>query len=164
MIRSSPRASATAPVAARDVHAPRGLWQRLAATLDAAIGPDLLALAARLAIAGIFWASGRTKVEGWLTVTDEAVALFRDEYRLPLLPPAQAAHLAAWAEHLFPAMLVAGLGTRAAALALLAMTATIQFLVYPSAWATHLCWATLLALLAARGGGRWSADRAFGIA
>ena len=122
-------------------------------------GPDGLCLLGRLALAGIFWQSGRTKVEGWLQVTDSAVALFEQEYALPLIPPWWGAHLAAYAEHLFPLLLVLGLGTRLAALALLGMTAVIQIFVYPSAWPTHLSWAVIMLLLMQHGGGRWSLDR-----
>jgi len=135
-------------------------YAHCAALLTRCIGHDLIALAARFGIAGVFWLSGRTKVEGWFTVSDNAVALFADEYRQPLLAPALAAHLAAYAEHLFPVLLVLGLATRVAALALLAMTAVIQVLVYPDAWPTHLVWATALLYLAGRGPGRLSLDRA----
>jgi putative oxidoreductase len=137
----------------------RGLHNRLADRLGARIGHDLIALAARFGIAGVFWLSGRTKVEGALTVSDSAIALFDEEYRLPLLPPELAAHLAAYAEHLFPVLLVVGLFTRASALALLGMTAVIQVFVYPAAWPTHLVWATAMLYLAGRGGGALSLDR-----
>ena len=142
---------------------PRALYNRASDRLASWIGHDLLALAARVGIAAVFWLSGRTKAEGWLTVSDNAVALFADEYRVPLLAPELAAHLAAYAEHLFPILLVLGLGTRVSALALLGMTAVIQIFVYPDAWVTHLSWATLLALLIGRGAGRFSLDRALGI-
>jgi putative oxidoreductase len=141
----------------------RAAWNRIADALDRLIGHSLLALAARFALAGIFFMSGRTKVEGWLSVSDTAVALFADEYKVPLLPPALAAHLATYAEHLFPLLLVLGFGTRLAALALLGMTAVIQIFVYPDAWPTHLSWAALLLYLAGRGAGPISLDRAFGI-
>jgi len=142
---------------------PRALYNRVAATLTKLIGHDVLALAARFGIAGVFWLSGRTKVEGWLTVSDNAVALFADEYKVPLLPPELAAHLAAYAEHLFPILLVLGLLTRASALALLGMTAVIQIFVYPDAWPTHLVWATALLYLAGRGAGRVSIDARLGL-
>ncbi|HEX5639918.1 MAG TPA: DoxX family protein [Burkholderiaceae bacterium] len=142
---------------------PRAVYNRAAERLTAWIGHDLLALAARCGIGAVFWFSGRTKVEGWLTVSDNAVALFADEYRLPVLPPEIAAHLAAYAEHLFPLLLVLGLATRASALALLAMTAVIQVFVYPLAWPTHLVWAVALLYLAARGAGRVSLDRVLGL-
>ncbi len=128
------------------------------------LGDTLLALLARLAIASIFFLSGRTKVTGLLTVTDSTYALFRDDYRVPLLPPELAAHLATYAEHLFPLLLVLGLFTRVSALALLGMTAVIELFVYPDAWPTHLSWAALLLYLVARGGGALSLDRRLGIA
>jgi putative oxidoreductase len=141
----------------------RAAWNRVADALERWIGHSLIALAARFAIAGIFLLSGRTKVEGWLTVSDTAIALFADEYKVPLLPPALAAHLATYAEHLFPVLLVLGLSTRLSALALLGMTAVIQIFVYPDAWPTHLSWAALLLYLAGRGAGAVSVDRALGI-
>lgn len=133
----------------------------VAARLKALLPHDLLALVNRIAIAAIFWFSGRTKVEGWLDVTEGAVELFRSEYALPLLSPELGAHLAAYAEHLFPILLVLGLFTRYAALALLGMTLVIQFFVYPDAWPTHLSWAGLLLYLVGRGGGRLSLDHLF---
>jgi putative oxidoreductase len=136
----------------------RALWNRLASRLEAWIGMDLVLAVSRLGIASVFFYSGRTKVEGFLHVTDGAVALFRDEYRLPLIAPAVAAHAAAYAEHLFPLLLVLGLGTRLSALALLGMTLVIEVFVYPEAWPTHLSWAAPLLLLAARGAGAWSVD------
>ncbi len=138
----------------------RATYARVTALLSRCIGHDLIALTARIGIGAVFWLSGRTKVEGWLSISDNAVALFADEYRLPLLAPAVAAHLAAYAEHLFPVLLVLGFGTRLAALALLGMTAVIQLFVYPDAWPTHLTWATALLYLAAGGPGRLSLDRA----
>lgn len=129
--------------------APAHPVRRLLALRDrvsAWVSHDLLALGARAALAGVFLQSGRTKVEGLLSVTDAAVSLFEDEYRLPLLPPDVAAHLAAYAEHAFPVLLVLG------------MTLVIQLFVYPAAWPTHLSWATLLLYLVGRGGGRCTLD------
>lgn len=138
-------------------------WSRLCDRLESPASASALALIARFGIAAVFWMSGRTKVDGWLTVSDGARTLFAEEYRVPLLPPELAAHLATYAEHLFPLLLVLGLFTRLSAFALLGMTAVIQFFVYPDAWPTHLSWAGLLALLAARGGGALSIDRLLGI-
>lgn len=146
--------------------APTGLrerWNLLARRLERGVPHDLLALAARVAIAAIFFLSGRTKVDGLLHVTDSAYELFRTEYRLPLVPPEIAAHLAAYAEHLFPILLVLGLFTRLSAAALLGMTLVIQVFVYPDAWPTHLSWAALLLYLVGRGAGRSSLDRAMRI-
>jgi putative oxidoreductase len=138
-------------------------WNRIAAYVEGLVGHSVLALAARFGIAGIFFMSARTKVEGWLTVSDNAIALFADEYKLPLLPPEIAAHMAAYAEHFFPLLLALGLLTRFAALALLGMTAVIQVFVYPAAWATHLSWAGLLLYLIGRGAGAMSLDRLLGL-
>jgi putative oxidoreductase len=141
----------------------RRTWNRIADRLTGLVGHALLALAARVAVAAIFFLSGRTKVEGLLTVTDNAYALFRDEYKLPLLPPEVAAHLAAYAEHLFPLLLVLGLCTRLSAFALIGMTAVIQVFVYPDAWPTHLTWAVPMLYLIGRGAGPWSIDHALGV-
>jgi putative oxidoreductase len=133
---------------------------RNAASLAGRMLPEtLLLLVARSGTAAIFWLSGRTKVEGTLTITDTTYELFRSEYALPLIDPEIAAHAATYSEHFFPILLVLGLATRPAALALLGMTATIQIFVYPDAWPTHLSWAGLLLALIARGGGALSLDR-----
>ena len=132
-------------------------------SLCARLLPDaLLLLLARWGIAGIFFFSGRTKVEGWLTISDFTYELFRSEYQVPLLPSDLAAQIATYSEHLFPILLILGLATRPAALALLGMTAVIQIFVYPDAWSTHLSWAALLLILIAKGGGAWSLDRLIG--
>ena len=123
----------------------------------------LLLLIARLGIAAIFFLSGRTKVEGVLAINDSARSLFETDYRLPLLSPEVAVHLATYAEHLLPILLVAGLFTRPAALGLLLMTLVIEVFVYPDAWPTHLGWAAILLPLLAYGAGRISLDRAFRI-
>jgi putative oxidoreductase len=137
----------------------------------AALPESAIALLGRFSIAAVFWKSGQTKVEGlaidivsgsfelgWPRLAPSAVDLFRDEYRLPLLPPQLAAVLAAFGEHLFPVLLLVGLATRLSALALLAMTAVIQVLVYPGAYPTHGVWAAVLLWLMVRGPGRWSVD------
>jgi putative oxidoreductase len=122
--------------------------------------PDsLLLLVARLGIAGVFFMSGRTKVEGLLTITDGTYELFRTEYRIPLVPSDIAAVAATLSEHIFPILLLLGLFTRGAAAALLTMTLVIEIFVYPDAWPTHLSWIAILLPLTARGGGAWSLDR-----
>ena len=114
----------------------------------------LQALPLRLAVATVFWNSGMTKLANW----DTAVALFTDEYRLPLLPPELAAYLAASIELSTPVLLVLGLLTRPAAAVLLGMTAVIEILVYPLAWPTHIQWAAMLLVLLCRGPGVLSLD------
>ena len=134
-------------------------FQTIRARLTRALPDDALLLVDRVAVAAIFFLSGRTKVEGLFTIKPSTYELFRTEYALPLMPPELAAHMATTAEHVFPLLLVLGLCTRGAALALLGMTAVIEVFVYPDAWPTHLSWAALLLPLVAKGGGRWSLDR-----
>ena len=117
----------------------------------------LIALSARIFPAAVFWQSGQTKVAGW-HLKPSAIALFQNEYQLPLIDPTVAAYLSACSEHLFPILLVIGLATRFAAFALLFMTAVIEIFVYPGAWPTHGVWATCFLLLIARGAGACSLD------
>jgi len=133
--------------------------ERFAETARQALPASLLLLVMRLSIAAIFFLSGRTKVEGWFTISDSAYELFEYEYALPLVPSEWATVAATVSEHVFPILLVLGLFTRYAALALLGMTLVIQVFVYPDAWPTHLSWAGLLLPLVALGGGRASLDQ-----
>ena len=130
-----------------------------ASTAKSIFPPSLLLLVQRLGIAAVFFMSGRTKVDGWLTVNDSAFELFRTDYALPLIKPEIAAYAAAYSEHLFPILLVLGLFTRISAGALLVMTSIIEIFVYPDAWPTHLSWAGLMLPLIALGGGKLSLDR-----
>ena len=138
-------------------------WNAAAGWLEGWIGHGLLAVAARFGIGAVFFLSGRTKVDGVLTVNDSALALFREEYKVPLLSPEFAAHMAAYAEHLLPLLLFLGFATRLSALGLFAMTAVIQLFVYPDAWPTHLTWAVPLLYLIGRGAGPVSLDRLIGV-
>ena len=140
---SSPRASLT--LAARA--------QRVVDRLDR-IPYTVLAIPLRLAVATVFWHSAMAKLANWAT----AVALFREEYRLPLLPPEVAAYLAVSVELTAPVLLVLGLATRSVALILLGMITVIQLFVYPQAWPTHIQWGAMLLVLLARGAGALSVD------
>lgn len=118
-------------------------------------------LMVRLALAGVFWRSGRTKIaEGTLlTISDTTYYLFQEDYRNVPLPPDLAALLATGAEHLFPVLLLLGLATRLSALALLGMTMIIQVFVFPEAWwSVHSLWVALALVLIVRGGGLASVD------
>ena len=139
--------------------------------LFARIPNTLIAFIARFSIAATFWNSGQTKIEGlvinivngdfalgWPRLSDTAVALFQDEYKLPLLPPELAAPMAALAEHVLPLLILIGLATRLSALGLLGMTLVIQVFVYPGAYATHGTWAAVLLYLMASGPGKLSID------
>lgn len=118
---------------------------------------SLLSLFARIFPAAVFWRSGETKVEGF-HLSDNAIDLFRDEYRLPFIDPELAAKIAAISEHLFPFLLVLGLASRLAAFALLIMTAVIEVFVYPDAWPEHGLWATCFLIVITRGPGVFSLD------
>ena len=131
------------------------IHQRIAALIPEAA----IALLMRIGIAVPFFLSGRTKVDGVLTVKDSTFYLFAEEYRVPLLPSDLAAYAATWAEHALPVLIVLGLMTRPAAFGLLAMTVVIQLFVIPAGWPTHLLWLAPLAYLIARGPGAMSLDR-----
>jgi putative oxidoreductase len=108
----------------------------------------------RLAIAGVFLRAGLTKITSW----ESTVALFADEYKVPVLAPAIAAGMAAMFETGCSTLLLLGLGTRLAALPLIGMILTIQLFVYPQAWSEHLVWGSILLFLLTRGGGAISLD------
>ena len=115
---------------------------------------SILQLMFRIAIAAVFWSSGLTKIASW----DTTVALFRDEYMVPLLPPELAAYLATAVELTTPALLLLGLATRLGAAAMLGMTLVIQVFVYPENYPDHLLWAGPLLYLVLRGPGAISID------
>jgi putative oxidoreductase len=119
----------------------------------------LLQLLFRLAVASVFLKAGLNKVASW----ELTVQLFADEYKVPVLPPDLAAVLATSFEIGCSVLLIAGLATRLATLPLLGMIAVIQTFVYPSAYAEHLTWASILLFLLSRGGGPWSLDRLLGL-
>ncbi len=133
-----------------------GMLQRLLATLNR-IPYWFIALCARVFPAAVFWQSGQTKVAGF-HLKPSAIALFQNEYQLPVIDPTAAAYLSAVGELVLPVLLVLGLATRFATLGLLFMTAVIEIFVYPLAWPTHGVWATCFVLLIARGPGEVSID------
>ena len=121
----------------------------------------LLRLFVRIALAGPFYLSGRTKVvEGsWLTISESTYGRFESEYAGVPLPARFAALAATVAEHLLPLLLLVGLGTRVAALGLFAMTMIIQIFVYPAAWwSVHMGWVALALTVLLLGPGRLSLD------
>lgn len=115
----------------------------------------------RVALGGVFWRSGQTKVvEGsLLTIDPNTYDLFRNEFSGLPLDASIAVPLTTWAEHIFPALLIVGLATRFSAGALLVMTLVIQIFVFPDAWwPVHSLWAAMAAILIVRGGGLFSLD------
>jgi putative oxidoreductase len=137
-------------------------YNRFVALLSAPWIDAVMLLFVRTSLAGIFWRSGRTKVDegSWLSVSDTAKFLFEEEYKGVPLPPEFAAYMATYAEHIFATLLVIGLFTRLSALALLGMTMVIQIFVYPEAWwSVHIIWVALALVLIVRGGGSLSFDK-----
>jgi putative oxidoreductase len=120
-----------------------------------------ISLLARVIIGLVFFKSGLTKIEGF-HITDAAIFLFQEEYKLPLLSPSLAAHIAAIMELSMPLFLFAGLATRFAALALLGMTLVIELFVYPEAYVMHGLWAVALLTLIKYGAGAISLDHMIG--
>jgi putative oxidoreductase len=126
-------------------------------TLAERIPYSALALTARFSVADVFWRSGRTKVDGF-SIREETFYLFREEYKVPLLPPDLAAYLSTIGEHVFPVLLIMGLTSRLSALGLFGMTLVIQLFVVPGGWPEHILWFSLLGLIIARGPGVVSLD------
>lgn len=116
-------------------------------------------LAARLFVGAVFFRSGLTKLRDWETT----LALFNDEYHVPLLDPTLAAWAGTAGELVLPVLLVAGLGGRFAALGLsvVNVVAVLSLGELPeAAWQGHLFWGSLLLGLLLWGPGRWSIDHA----
>lgn len=120
----------------------------------------LVALAIRLDVAAAFFRSGLVKVGSW----DGTLYLFRNEYRVPLLPPELAAWLGTFAELLFPPLLAIGLATRFAALSLsiVNVVAVVSFWHVlhdnEAALGTHFYWGLLLLVTLTHGPGKLSVD------
>ena len=132
------------------------LWNRFVAALE--LLQPLAQLAARLYVAQVFFLSGLTKVHDWETT----VALFTDEYKVPLLPPAMAAAAGTAGELVLPVLLLLGLGGRFAALGLFVVNAVAVISlaeIAPAALQQHVFWGSLLMALVLWGPGRWSLDR-----
>ncbi len=121
---------------------------------------DLIAIIARIGIATTFLRSGLLKLDGWSN--GNTLALFTDEYKLPLIPPEIAAYMAAACELSMPVLILAGFFTRFAALVLLCMTLVIEIFVYPNAFDTHGVWAASLLYLMKYGPGVLSVDHFVG--
>ena len=138
-------------------------YDQLVQLVSSRIPEAIMLLFVRVALAGIFWRSGRTKVDegSWLSVSDSALTLFSEDpfNKVPVLPSDFAAYLTTYAEHVLPVLLILGLFTRLTAFALLGMTLVIQIFVFPDAWwPVHSLWVALALVLIVRGGGGLSVD------
>jgi putative oxidoreductase len=131
------------------------LWQRAVSALEAL--QPAAQLAARLYVAKVFFLSGLTKIRDWETT----LALFTDEYQVPLLPPELAAPLGTAGELVLPVLLVLGLGGRLAAAGLFVVNVVAVLSLAEIAEAAlqqHVFWGSLLLGLVLWGPGRWSVD------
>lgn len=131
------------------------LWQHAVRALSAA--QPLALLASRLFVAEAFFASGLTKLRDW----DTTLALFADEYRVPLLSPPLAAALGTAGELVLPVLLALGLGGRFAALGLSVINVVAVLSlneIAPAALAQHQLWGALLLVVVLWGPGRWALD------
>jgi putative oxidoreductase len=117
----------------------------------------LAAVLARAYVAQVFFLSGLTKLRDW-SIT---LALFQDEYKVPLLPPELAAVMGTAGELVLPVLLVLGLGGRVAALGLSVVNVVAVLSlseIAPAALQQHMTWGVVLAALALYGSGKWSVD------
>jgi putative oxidoreductase len=141
---------------------------RLSTSCDAALsdwGGSLASLAIRLYVGWQFLKAGLAKLNDW----SATLALFHDEYKVPLLPPDLAAYLGAGGELVFPLLLFVGLFSRPAALALFFVNA-MAVISYPQLFSfecpaavnDHFYWGALLLVVVAFGPGRFSLDALIG--
>lgn len=194
IVRRSPAVSAalnaSAAIARRADERARRSRSVIGLTVDSFISAcafvpyALVALAARLIMARVFFLDGQTRIEGPrlsvspldyinldflrgfdfsvvlpLQVKAETFTAFLVQYPPLPVPPVLAAYLVSYAEFILPIMLVIGFGTRFAALGLLIMTAMIAVFVMPQAlFTTQIYWIALLTMLISIGAGQISVD------
>lgn len=139
-----------------------GLARRLAEQVGTAhrslqaLAP-LADLAVRLFVAAVFFKSGLTKIATW----SSTLALFENEYAVPLLPPELAAWLGTGVELFFPVLLAIGLGARFSAGVLFVFN-IVAVISYPDLGAAglrdHQTWGLLLLVSLLHGPGTVSLD------
>jgi len=121
----------------------------------------LLLIGFRFYVAYVFFLSGLTKISSW----SSTVSLFEYEYNVPLLPPEIAAYMATAGELVLPVLLVFGLFSRPAALALFILNAVAAYSLSQTDFASaaghwqHITWGTMLAVIFAFGPGVLSIDK-----
>ena len=128
-------------------------------------GGSVLSLALRGYVGWQFFKSGLTKVHDW----EATLALFRDEYQVPLISPAVAALMGAAGELSFPVLLAVGLATRPAALGLfvvnlMAVLSYPQLFMFacPAGLNDHVYWGIMLLVVIGFGPGRFALDARLG--
>jgi putative oxidoreductase len=129
--------------------------QRVLSTLNA-VPFDVLILFPRAATFSVFIHSGLQKLSDW----NATLMLFHDEYKVPILPPAFAAYMAASMELGLSTLVLIGFLSRLSAVGLLGMVSVIQIFVYPDAWPDHIQWLAFMIFIVCRGPGAFSLDAA----
>mgnify|MGYP002400583282 FL=1 len=118
----------------------------------------LFALAVRLYVARVFFASGLVKLSNW----NSTLALFENEYHVPLLPPHLAAYVGTGAEIVLPVLLALGIGTRFSAIALFLFN-IVAAVSYPdlsdAGLKDHMLWGALILVTLVNGPGKYALDR-----
>jgi putative oxidoreductase len=135
------------------------IYDQAVAIVSSKFATGIMLIFVRVALGGIFWRSARTKIEegSLLTVSDTTTLLFENEFGMPY--PEITGHIAAYAEHFLPILIVLGLFTRIGATGLLIMTMVIQLFVFPEAWwPVHILWVALSLTLVTMGPGMFSID------
>jgi putative oxidoreductase len=145
------------------------MMKKLVNMMSGAVPEGIALLFARVALAGIFWRSARTKVEegSFLTIKDTTFFQFSDApfNQVPILNGELGAYVTTYMEHFLPILLLFGIATRFGALGILGMTLVIQIFVFPEMiiwWQTHIIWVAMALVLIVRGGGIFSLDRLIG--
>lgn len=118
-------------------------------------------LALRLYVSSVFFRAGIIKISDW----SATLALFHDEYKVPLLPPDVAACVGAFGELSFPILIALGLAGRFGAAGLFVVN-VMAVLSYPQLWGfdcpagihMHFVWGAILLALALFGPGKLSLD------
>jgi putative oxidoreductase len=114
-------------------------------------------LLVRLWVANVFWMSGLSKIQS----ISSTLLLFRYEYHVPLLPPAEAAYLSMFSELTFSVLLVLGLAGRFSA-GVLFFVNFVAVISYPGLMTAglqqHYLWGLLLLVLIFHGPGKLSLD------
>jgi len=132
---------------------PLALIQRAVSLLNE-VPYSVLILPARVATFSVFFRSGLVKIADW----SATIELFREEYKVPLLPPEFAAHMAATMELGLSSLVLIGLFSRLSVLGLLGMVCVIQLFVEPTGWPDHIQWLAFMIFILCRGPGIFSLD------
>ena len=136
----------------KKIYAAIGILDRAMAWLS-----PLFLLGLRVYVANAFFKSGLTKIQDF----SSTVALFENEYKVPIISPTLAAASGTVAELVLPALLVAGLASRPTALALFVFN-IVAVVSYPdisdSGVKDHVLWGTMILVVLIFGSGRFSFD------